>query len=114
MLRLSPTAKRCLIAGVLLLGLLVFFRERLKGMASLERIPDFHISFRQHDGPPTREQKLKEIRAWQKKEDIKKIVGFVFYGRRAQASILDCYLRVSESVVWRLYICLWPPSLAGM
>lgn len=35
-----------------------------------------------------------QIRNWQQRSGITKIVGFVFYGRRAQASILDCYLKV--------------------
>ncbi|TWU70346.1 hypothetical protein ED733_000038 [Metarhizium rileyi] len=51
---------------------------------------------------------LKEVRQWQRKEQIRKIVGLVFYGRRDQASILDCYLKrnlaknggVLDEVVW--------------
>lgn len=39
---------------------------------------------------------LSVVRDWQKRERIRKIVGLVFYEKRQEASILDCYLKVCQ------------------
>ena len=53
--------------------------------------------YSQHNGIKLDRETLVTIREWQEREGLKKIVGFVFYGRRDQASILDCYLKVRRS-----------------
>lgn len=113
MLRFTPAVKRSLLAAAIILtACIFFFKESLHdvGKASLAKLSSStpKPGLDSHDHPPNREEMIKEIRSWQQQSDVKKIVGLVFYGRRAQASILDCYLKrnllknggILDEVIW--------------
>lgn len=86
-----PLVRRWLVgAGIVFVSLLLF-REQLFDATGLRARHHKHLD---HDGFASHRQMLSVVREWQKKEGIRKIVGLVFYGKRQEASILDCYLKV--------------------
>ena len=89
---LNPVMRRLLLGIALALVLLsyFFFKERLGefGITAADR--PFGDAVKPDRGM------LSDIKKWQRESQIRRIVGLVFYGRRSQASILDCYLKVSR------------------
>lgn len=89
---LNPVMRRLLLGIALALVLLsyFFFKERLGefGITAANRVVQDAVK-------PGRGM-LSDIKKWQRESQIRRIVGLVFYGRRSQASILDCYLKVSR------------------
>lgn len=80
--------KRWLVGAGIIIVLLLLFREELPTVTDLRgRQVD-------RDGFVPRTKMMAVVREWQKREGIRKIVGLVFYQKRQQASILDCYLKV--------------------
>lgn len=89
---LNPVMRRLLLGIALALVLLsyFFFKERLGefGITAADRVVQ--------DAVKSDRGMLSDIKKWQRESQIRRIVGLVFYGRRSQASILDCYLKVSR------------------
>lgn len=80
--------KRWLVGAGIIIVLLLLFREELPAVTDLRgRQID-------RDGFVSRTEMMAVVREWQKRERIRKIVGLVFYQKRQQAAILDCYLKV--------------------
>ncbi|KFG86371.1 hypothetical protein MANI_025096 [Metarhizium anisopliae] len=101
---LNPVMRRLLLGIALALVLLsyFFFKERLGefGITAANRVVQDAVK-------PGRGM-LSDIKKWQRESQIRRIVGLVFYGRRSQASILDCYLKrnlvknggILDEVIW--------------
>lgn len=102
----NPVLKRILIGTGLVLTLLFFLKEPLRRLPYqyAHRQVNKTVTHQIEDGIKTPENMLSEVRQWQEKTKVKKIVGLVFYGRRQQASILDCYLKVS------VHATIWPEN----
>ncbi|QLI65158.1 uncharacterized protein G6M90_00g010680 [Metarhizium brunneum] len=94
--------KRWLVGAGIIIVLLLLFREELPAVTDLRgRQVD-------RDGFVSGTEMMAVVREWQKREGIRKIVGLVFYQKRQQAAILDCYLKrdlaknggVLDQVIW--------------
>lgn len=81
--------KRWLVGAGIIIVLLLLFREELPTVTDLRGRRQVD-----QDGFVSRTKMMAVVREWQKRERIRKIVGLVFYQKRQQASILDCYLKV--------------------
>ncbi|TWU76100.1 hypothetical protein ED733_007743 [Metarhizium rileyi] len=102
---INAVLRRVLAWAAFALLLLSYFllRERLE--AWRDPAPSRRPS--QDDKTPSQDM-LSDIRQWQKAAKIRKVAGLVFYGRRRQASILDCYLKrnlaknggLLDEVIW--------------
>lgn len=86
-MRRSVLPSKPLVIGILFL-LVVF---------GLYKRQTLHGRYFDQPGTSGQRKMLGSVRDWQQREGIKSIVALVFYGRRQQASILDCYLKVFPS-----------------
>ncbi|KAG8418554.1 hypothetical protein J3459_012249 [Metarhizium acridum] len=99
--------KRWLVGAGIIIVLLLLFQEQLPTVTDLRGHGHGHGHV-DRDGFVSRTKMLTVVREWQKREGISKIVGLVFYQKRQQASILDCYLKrnlaknggVLDKVIW--------------
>ncbi|OAA45642.1 hypothetical protein NOR_03431 [Metarhizium rileyi] len=99
--------KRWLVGAGVVVVLVLLFRERLPGVTTSLRGSHGHKQI-DDDGFLSERQMLSAVRQWKTREQIGKIVGLVFYQKRQQASILDCYLKrnlaknggVLDEVIW--------------
>ncbi|KHN95054.1 uncharacterized protein MAM_07103 [Metarhizium album ARSEF 1941] len=105
--------KRWLVGACIVVAFLVVFRERLPTVTDLRghghgHGHDHNRGGRDRDGFVSRDKMLAVVREWQERERMRRIVGLVFYRKRQEASILDCYLKrnlaknggVLDGVIW--------------